>query len=576
MFVAKSAENAAIETQKKPFIVCGFLGVFWNIYSEVRQSVKALSEEKVPPVANIVHFCDRNTCTTVGASAAEKKELLEKFERLRAEGSRGASRKIHYGPEDHLGSTRMVLAQDGTVKEALMYQPYGTIAPVSGIPGTGNDPLRDKFTTKEFDEDGQLNVGLIEFNIALDFALTHSDPAKPNRVAVYYTDAPTEPDIVNITIDPATDKGKLNAVIKNAASRTVASIQFKLNDDAVTCNVENIAEITNPGAKLIIEQAFTDVSVFLATVPKTFLNYSNASFYMAGIRAYHFGFRVYDPEIGVWMSTDPKDQLFNPYGYSTSPIMTIDPDGQYIAGAIIGGLIGAYAMGALENGSLNPGKWDWDNAGTYTSIASGAMMGASLGSGIENGILQSRFDAGKISSTYGAKGVIRANGGPGAIKQRYLEHHWKYYDRATDWDQNNLTDMWLEGPAGDEPNGHMSFNVGDPLGSYKSYSFGVNGEYNWENWMEGEIYSDATPGGQIIEGSYLKTTAEQDRLMQAAMDAKIGIKAPYLPNSTCRSWSRTFWNTANDMYGPAVDVPFEQIVPAGKLNVPVPFSSTVR
>jgi hypothetical protein len=64
--------------------------------------------------------------------------------------------------------------------------------------------------------------------------------------------------------------------------------------------------------------------------------------------------------------------------------------------------------------------------------------------------------------------------------------------------------------------------------------------------------------------------------MQAAMDAKIGMKAPYLPNSTCRSWSRTFWNTANSMYGPAVDLPFQQIVPPGQLKVPFIFSSTVK
>ncbi|MBN1187010.1 MAG: RHS repeat-associated core domain-containing protein, partial [Bacteroidales bacterium] len=128
----------------KPFMVCGFLGVFWN---------------------------------------------------------------LSYGPEDHLGSTRMVLNENGEVKEALMYQPYGTVSDVQGISGSRTDPLRQKFTTKEFDEEGDEN-----------------------------------------------------------------------------------------GAP--------------------------------GIDAYHFGFRVYDPEIGIFLSPDPEMEFFNLYSYTDgNPINRIDPFG---------------------------------------------------------------------------------------------------------------------------------------------------------------------------------------------------------------------------------------------------------
>ena len=41
----------------------------------------------------------------------------------------------------------------------------------------------------------------------------------------------------------------------------------------------------------------------------------------------YFGARWYDPEVGVWGSRDPKEQLWNRYGYSTNPVSTIDPDG---------------------------------------------------------------------------------------------------------------------------------------------------------------------------------------------------------------------------------------------------------
>jgi len=47
-----------------------------------------------------------------------------------------------------------------------------------------------------------------------------------------------------------------------------------------------------------------------------------------GINMYHFGWRMYDPEIGVWMAADPKGQFWSIYGYSCNPINVIDPDGR--------------------------------------------------------------------------------------------------------------------------------------------------------------------------------------------------------------------------------------------------------
>ena len=59
-------------------------------------------------------------------------------------------------------------------------------------------------------------------------------------------------------------------------------------------------------------------------------------------------------------------------------------------------------------------------------------------------------------------------------------------------------DVWLEGPSGREPQGHLSINVGDPNGSYDSYSFGVNGD----PWFGGEVYRDVSHGGDILPGYY--------------------------------------------------------------------------
>ena len=111
---------------------------------------------------------------------------------------------------------------------------------------------------------------------------------------------------------------------------------------------------------------------------------------VVGIQAYHFGARVYDPEVGVWLAVDAAGQYLNPYGYSTNPVIMVDPDGNYFIGAIIGGAIG-FAAGGLIGGAISGEDWSWSGA------LQGMMMGASLGSGIENNIIASKFAAGTLS-----------------------------------------------------------------------------------------------------------------------------------------------------------------------------------
>jgi RHS repeat-associated protein len=73
-------------------------------------------------------------------------------------GSDGSPFEYEYYLKDHLGSTRMVLNEAGDPVEATMYQPYGTMV---GIPTTETSALnvREKFTTKEFDEEGGTGGG---------------------------------------------------------------------------------------------------------------------------------------------------------------------------------------------------------------------------------------------------------------------------------------------------------------------------------------------------------------------------------------------------------------------------------
>jgi len=48
---------------------------------------------------------------------------------------------------------------------------------------------------------------------------------------------------------------------------------------------------------------------------------------VAGLQLVYFGARYYDPGIGMWTSTDPVQQYYNPYKYTANPICFIDPDG---------------------------------------------------------------------------------------------------------------------------------------------------------------------------------------------------------------------------------------------------------
>ena len=54
------------------------------------------------------------------------------------------------------------------------------------------------------------------------------------------------------------------------------------------------------------------------------------AFYVGVFRASYFNQRYYDPELGRFLSNDPKHQSMNPYMYcSNSPLMYVDPDGEF-------------------------------------------------------------------------------------------------------------------------------------------------------------------------------------------------------------------------------------------------------
>jgi len=55
---------------------------------------------------------------------------------------------------------------------------------------------------------------------------------------------------------------------------------------------------------------------------------------VSGLSAYYFGARFFDPEIGMWLTCDPSQQFWSPYGYTgngINSIIGVDPDGRDIA-----------------------------------------------------------------------------------------------------------------------------------------------------------------------------------------------------------------------------------------------------
>ena len=100
---------------------------------------------------------------------------------------------------------------------------------------------------------------------------------------------------------------------------------------------------------------------------------------------YYFGSRYFDPVLGLWITPDPENEFFNPYGRSNDPVNNIDRDGRCEVFCIIvitGAVIGTYIGGRAANGGkANPLDWDWKSGSTYGYMIAGAAIGAAAGAG---------------------------------------------------------------------------------------------------------------------------------------------------------------------------------------------------
>ena len=131
-----------------------------------------------------------------------------------------------------------------------------------------------------------------------------------------------------------------------------------------------------------------------------------------------FDLRMYDPQTGRWLQSDPYDEFASGYvGMGNDPVNNVDPDGGSISGGGMGALIGmAVGFAAPYAYELITGN-EVKNKGLWGAL--GAVAGAGIGYGIGNN-LATGGDDGIWASTRafyeglfgGGDGWVHAHSGP--------------------------------------------------------------------------------------------------------------------------------------------------------------------
>lgn len=275
--------------------------------------------------------------------------------------------------KDHLGSTRVVVNGANNMIEAISYQPYGTMVPLTASSESQQKVIRDKFTGKEFDA-GQNPVSEVGYNITI--AKFDAGRHYYGELYVNYTDLASKQSFLKayeLVYDPSAKKYSLNKSerfpdnmkithLRIATSGAAGSIDYEkdcdytINTDegqTISLNVNGDALISNAGVDYFVPGSkYTPERV-------------------AGSNLYYFGARYYDPETGVWTSTDPASQFFNLYSYTGgNPANLIDANGMWSWRKFKNVLYSVINFPAyFERVSKRGGsKWsDWDPTRDYDS-----------------------------------------------------------------------------------------------------------------------------------------------------------------------------------------------------------------
>jgi hypothetical protein len=273
--------------------------------------------------------------------------------------------------KDHLGSTRAVVDEDGAVTEATMYYPYGTMVPLKS-PAPGNN-AREKFTGKELD-----SVYLPASEIAFNLQINNFDAGMHyyGELFVNLVDLASNQSLLKVyemTYDKNSQKFTLNTSERFPDNMKITHLRISTSGATNTINYEKdfIATVnTENGLTISLTANGSDL---INSSTGYFTSATFVPIKVAGSKLYYFGARYYDPEIGVWGSTDPEDQFFSSYTYTTNPINFVDPDGRLVGQLILQMAIGS-AMSTAQYAISSNGNMTRD--GLIYSAISGAAGGA--------------------------------------------------------------------------------------------------------------------------------------------------------------------------------------------------------
>lgn len=165
---------------------------------------------------------------------------------------------------------------------------------------------------------------------------------------------------------------------------------------------------------------------------------------VGGIGAYYFGARYYDPEIGVFLSTDAASQYHNAYSYTGgNPIILVDEDGNFaflaapiLWNAAISAVTDLGMQLALNGGKVEEVRWG--------SVAFSAVGGVATG-----GFNQ--------LAAAGQLGTFLAGRGAGAFFTRTVAEGFitglsstigEFVDRGLGREDKSIGDIWISAGLG--------------------------------------------------------------------------------------------------------------------------------